>query len=161
MNNKPTTAEITLMAAGGVALLGSFLDWYSVDTAFGSGSANPWSEEGGFPTFAWVGIFGGAIAVLIALELFANVKLPTKVLNFTWPQIHFILADFAALLCISYLIAGSDQAIGFFLSLLASAGLVAGAIMLDKERPSGVRAAPVASPGAPPPMAPPPPPPPA
>lgn len=160
MNNKPTTAEIIILASGAVALVASFLAWYDLGS-FG-GSLSAW-DSGLFPLATYVGILGGAMAVVIALEAFANVKLPAKILSFSWPQIHLADAVFCALIALGFLIqdAGPDKGMGIMLSLLASAGLVAGAIMLDKERPGGVRVAPAASPGVPPPMAPPPPPPPA
>lgn len=155
MQNKPTTAEIVILASGAVALVFSFLDWVG-SRGFG---ASPWDDRLLFPTFAWVGIFGAVMAVVIALEVFASVKLPEKVHSFTWPQVHIALGIFTALLTVSFLLGGDNYEIGYFISLLASAGLVVGAFMLDKERPQGVRpASPQASPGAggPPPQSPPP-----
>ncbi len=158
MQNKPTTAEIVILASGAVALVFSFLDWAGI----GRFGASPWDGNLFFPTFAWVGIFGAAMAVVIALEVFATVKLPQKIHSFTWPQVHIVLGVFTALLTVSFLLgkpSGADYQIGYFISLLASAGLVVGAFMLDKERPQGVRpASPQASPGAggPPPQSPPP-----
>lgn len=161
MNNKPTTAEIIILVAGAAALVFSFLDW--LDAPFG-GSANAW-DDGFFPTYTWVGILGAVMAVVIVLEVFANVSLPDKVVGFTWPQVHLALAAYTVLITISFLIvekgSGVDMAIGYFISLVASIGLVVGAYMLGQERPAGMRAAPAAGPGpgpaVPPPPAPPPP----
>lgn len=158
MQDKPTTAEIVIMASGAGAIVFSFLDW--LDAGFGGGF-NAW-DDFFFPTYTWVGLFGVVMAVVIALEVFANVRLPDRVLGFTWPQIHVVLALYTALLVVSFLIldkSGGDMAIGFFLSLLASAGLVVGAFMLQNERPTGVRRASTGggqSPGSPPPSSPPP-----
>lgn len=163
MNNKPTTAEIIILAAGAAALVFSFLDW--LDFGF-AGGANAW-DDGFFPTYTLVGIIGAVMAVVVVLEVFANVQLPDRVVGFTWPQVHLALAVYTVLLTLSFLIiekGGADMAIGYFISLLASIGLVVGAYMLGQERPAGVRVAPAAGPGAapgtPPPAAPPPPPPP-
>lgn len=157
MQNKPTTAEIIILVAGAAALLFSFFDW--LDFGRFGGGANAW-DEGFLPTYTLVGIFGAGMAVFIALEIFANVKLPENVLGFSMPQVHLVLADYTALLTLSFLIvekSGADMGIGFFISLIASIGLVVGAFMLGKERPNGVRVAPAAGGGAaPPPQAPPP-----
>lgn len=140
MQGKPTTAEIVIIASGAVALVFSFLDWLD----FAGTGANAW-ESGFFPTYTLVGILGAAMAVVVALEAFAGTKLPRDVFGFTWPQIHLALGVYTALLSLSFLIVdkgGADMGIGFFLSLLASAGLVVGAVMLRNERPGGVRQAP-------------------
>ena len=97
MQNKPTTAEIIILAAGAAALLFSFFDW--LDFGFGGG-ANAW-DDGFMPTYTLVGIFGAGMAALIALEVFANVKLPDNVMGFSIPQVHMVLADYAALLTLS------------------------------------------------------------
>lgn len=147
MQGKPTTAEIVIIASGAVALVFSFLDW--IDVGFGGG-LNAW-DSGFFPTYTLVAILGAAMAVLVALEAFAGTKLPNEVFGFTWPQIHLALAVYTALLSLSFLIVdkgGADMGIGFFLSLVASAGLVVGAVMLRNERPGGVRQAPAGGGGA-------------
>ena len=160
MNNKPTTAEIVILAAGAAAVLFSFFDW--LDFGFG-GAANAW-DSGLFPTYTLIAILGAVMAVVIVLEVFANTKLPEGVLGFTWPQLHLVLAVYAALLAVSFLLVDkstADMAIGYFISLVAAIGLVVGAYMLGQERPAGVRTAPAAGPGpGMPPAAPQPPPPP-
>lgn len=157
MNNKPTTAEIIILAAGAAALVFSFLNWFGE----GDFGLNAW-DSGLFPIATYVGILGAVMAVVIALEVFANVNLPARVLSFSWAQVHLALAIFTALIALGFLVAdsGGDKGAGLMLSVLAAAGLVVGAIMLDKERPGGVRVGAPAGPGAAPPMAPPPPPPP-
>jgi DMSO/TMAO reductase YedYZ heme-binding membrane subunit len=123
------TPELIIVIAGAVALVGSFLDWFEV-AGFGG---NAWSDDLAFPTYAWVGIFGAVMAAQIALTSFANVDLPSDILGFTWSQIHLVLAFFCVLLTLSFLIGGEEQAIGFYLSLLASIALLVGAVMLRNE----------------------------
>ena len=128
MDKKLSQTELIIVIAGAVALLGSFLPWVDV----GGFSANAW-DDFAFPTYTWVGIFGVAMAAVILLRTFANVSLPAAILGFTWPQIHLILAIFAALIAVSFLIAGQDFGIGYWLSLLAAAGLVVGAVRMRSE----------------------------
>jgi hypothetical protein len=123
------TPQLIIVIGGAVALVASFLDWFDV-AGFGD---NAWSDSMLFPTFAWVGIFGAVMAAQIALTAFGNVNLPRDVLGFTWPQIHLVLALFCVILTISFLIGGEEQAIGFYLSLLASIALLVGAVMLRNE----------------------------
>jgi len=131
MNNNVTPPQIIIMAAGAVMLIGSFLDFFS--------GQNAWSS-GALPIItlaAWIGI---AMAVIIALQAFANVKLPDRVLTFTWPQLHLVLAVYAALLMLSWLllkVPGSlDRGAGFWLMFLGAAGLVVGAVMMRNESPA-------------------------
>ena len=131
MNNNVTPPQIIIMASGAVMLLGSFLKFFGDD--------NAWSS-GGLPIVtlaAWIGI---AMAVLIALQAFANVKLPDRVLTFTWPQLHLVLAAYAALLMIGWLLlkypVSLDRGIGFWLMFLGAAGLVVGAVMMRNESPA-------------------------
>jgi hypothetical protein len=133
VKDKLTTAQIVILASGAVAFIASFLPWVSVDNAFVDISANAWDGDLLWPTFWWVGIFGLVMAVQIALTAFGSVNLPDRVLGFTWPQIHLVLSIFTVLLTVSFLIGGDNTAFGFWLSLLASVGLVVGAYMLQSE----------------------------
>jgi hypothetical protein len=76
------------------------------------------------------------MGVQIALAKFANVNFPDRILGFSWPQIHLALGIFAVLLGIGYLltdVGGLDKGIGLWLALLASIGLVVGAVLLNNE----------------------------
>jgi hypothetical protein len=137
VKEKLTTAQIVILASGAVAFIASFLPWVSVDTPFSDFTANAW--DGDFlvwPTFWWVGIFGLLMAVQVALTAFASVSFPDNVLGFSWPQIHLMLSIFTVLLTVSFLIGGDSKGFGFWLSLLASIGLVVGAYMLQSETDS-------------------------
>jgi hypothetical protein len=122
----PTTAEIVIMGAGAAALVGSFLHFY-IGTSSWNGAI--------FPVFTMVGIFGAIMAAQIALTKYANVSLPDKVAGLTWPQIHFVLGFYCAVLMISQLINGtSGTKIGFWVMLAGGIGLLVGAVLLGKER---------------------------
>jgi len=143
MSTQPKPSEIVIMASGAVAFIFSFFDW------FGEGvfSINGWDSDLTFPLGSYIAIFGLVMAVQIALTRFANVDMPDRVLGFTWPQIHLVLAVFAGLLAIGWLIISEDAKFGFWLTLLGAVGLVVGAFMLHSESKTTATTAP----GAPPP----------
>ena len=129
-NSKLTPGQIVIVAGGAVALIGSFLAWVDV-SGF---TANAW-DDNLFPTYTWPAIFGVAMAAIVLLTTFANVSLPARPLGFTWEQIFLVLGAFAALITFSFLIAGEEFGIGFFLSFLAAIGLLVGAVMVWRESP--------------------------
>jgi len=136
MNEKPTPAEIVIMASGAVALIFSFFDFYSFDAPFGgSDGVSAW-DGALFPLATYMAIIGVIMGAVIALERFANVKPPDRVFTFTWPQVHLALAVFAFLVGLGFLIVDSagDKAVGFWLMFIASIGLVVGAVLLMRER---------------------------
>jgi hypothetical protein len=131
-NQKPTTAELTIMIAGAVMLVGSFISFYS-----GSGSSSAWSS-GLFPVATLLPLYGLIMGGEIALTKFAGVKLPERIASFTWEQIHLALAIFAAVIAVCFLIIKNPGlGGGVFIELVAAAGLVYGAVMLQKERDTG------------------------
>ncbi len=135
MKSKPTTAQIVIMASGAVCLLFSFFNFYKVDFGGQTEGTSAWGS-GLFPLATYVAIIGLVMAGVVALTVFAGVSLPAEILGFTWKQIHLALAFFAALLMLGFLIVdkGSlDLGIGYFFMLLGAAGLLAGAIMLQRE----------------------------
>ena len=128
---KPTTAELTIMIAGAVMLVGSFVSFYS------GGSSSAWSS-GLFPIATLLPLYGVIMGGEIALTKFAGVKLPERIATFTWEQIHLALAIFAALIAVCFLITNNPGlGAGVFIELVAAAGLVYGAITLQKERNTG------------------------
>ncbi len=131
MDKQPTPGEIVIMASGAVALIFSFFDFY--EGPFDSGFS-AWSSSL-FPLATYIAIIGVIMAAQVALTKFANVTLPDRVGGFTWPQIHLVLAFFTVLIAVGFLIVDlGDRAVGFWLSLIASIGLLVGAILLTKER---------------------------
>jgi hypothetical protein len=126
---QPTPGEITIMVAGAVMLIASFLDF--------AGDTSAWGE-GAFPIVTLIVIYGVLMALQIALTKYANVSLPDRVGTFTWEQVHLLLAVFALLMSLGWLISGiRDKGAGLWLLLLASIALVVGAVMLQRERNTG------------------------
>src|SRR5882672_6915532 len=82
----PTPAEITIMAAGAVMLIFSFLDFATKTSAWGSHL---------FPIATLLPLYGLVMAIHIALTKFASVKVPDSVLGFTWEQVHLALGAMA------------------------------------------------------------------
>ena len=91
-----------------------------------------------FPIFTFVWLFGVVAGLHIALTKFANVDLPERLLDFTWAQIHLVLAGFAAVVMIAWLVTSDtvDKGIGFWLLLLGSIALAVGAVLRLQESPS-------------------------
>jgi hypothetical protein len=128
-NQPPTPGEIVIMAAGAVMLIASFLDFSGDTSAWGSGA---------FPVATLIVIYGIIMATQVALARFANANLSDRVAGFTWEQVHLLLAVFAFLMALGWLISGiSDKGVGLWLLFLGSIALVAGAVMLQRERNTG------------------------
>ena len=140
MKTQPKPSQIVIMASGAVCFIFSFLAFVKVpgDSKGGWGS-------GIFPFGAFVGIFGLACAVVVALALFSDVKLPDNVLTFNTKQLLFILAFTSAVIMISFLLIdyfGADKGIGLYLCLLGSIGLVVGTVMELLDTSTGTTAPP-------------------
>ncbi|MEJ7844054.1 MAG: hypothetical protein WKF93_00280 [Acidimicrobiales bacterium] len=131
MADSPSTPEIVIMAAGGVALLGSFLPFVDVGGEFGV-TISAWGD-GLLPIATYVAIFGVLQALAVALPRFAGMDVPRNVAGFTLLQVHLALGFFSALIMIGYLIVNDAKGIGFWLMFLAAAGLLAGAVLLQRE----------------------------
>ena len=122
-------AQVVIVASGIVAFIASFLPWVDVFDE----TRSAWSDDLVFPTYTWVGIAGAIMAIVVLLEVFTTIRFPNMVGGFTWRQIHLVLSLLAVLLVISFLIAAEDFGFGFWLSLIASIGLLVGAIMLGRD----------------------------
>lgn len=124
MKRQPTVAEAILFVSGAVMLLFSFFDFWGI----GDLGDNAWGAS--FPLTTYASLFGGAIAVLIALMVFAGTKLPDRVLGFTWTQLFFMASVFSFLLMFGFLVGDMpDMKIGGTFNFLGSIGLVVGSTM--------------------------------
>jgi hypothetical protein len=145
MDKKVSPGQITVMAAGFVVLVGSFLAFYSYDAPSvhiggqtiggGSHSVSAWGS-GLFPVATLIVIFGVLMAAIVAVTAFAKVDLPEHVAGFTMDQILLVLGAFSALLALAYLLVdkgGASYGIGYWLTLLGSLGLLAGAVLTERE----------------------------
>ena len=139
MDRQVKPSDIVLMVSGAVALIFSFLPWF--DMPEGIGDINAWDTDLTFPLGTYIPLIGLILGGHVALTRLATVNMPDRVLGFTWPQIHLILAIFAGLLALGWLIVdptdgAADKGIGLWLCILASIGLVVGAVMeyMEGER---------------------------
>jgi hypothetical protein len=132
-NVKPQ--QIVLLASGAVLFLFSFFAFVTF-SGFGSSiSRNAWSGDLGLsPLSIFPALLGLAVAGLVAAVAFGNVKLPDRVLTLTWPQLFFT-AGFASFFILFGLFltietpGGVSFGFGFWLMLLASIGILVGAVM--------------------------------
>jgi hypothetical protein len=144
---KLSTANIVILVSGVVILIASFLPFIKWPSPY-SHSYSAWSK-GGFLIATIPALLGVAMAVQVGIQGFASgVKMPEKVLGFSWTQIHLVFAFQATIMMIAFLIrdtGGLDRGIGLYLMLLAAIGLLVGAILRLQEKPAGA-----APPSAPP-----------
>ena len=146
---KVSTANLVILVAGAVMLIGSFLAFnkFSVkstligDVRVGGGSVSysAWSSH--FFLIATIpALLGIVMAAQIAIVAFASgVKLPDRVLGLNWNQIHLILAFQATIMMLAFLLqdtAPLDKGIGLFLMLIAAIALLVGAVLRMQEAPS-------------------------
>jgi hypothetical protein len=125
-DKQPTPGEIAIMVAGAVMLIASFLEFAGDTSSWGSGA---------FPIATLIPIYGIVMALQVALTKFANVNLPDRVAGFTWEQVHLVLSAFALLMSLGWIVSGIDgKGVGLWLLFVGSIGLVAGAVMLQRER---------------------------
>jgi hypothetical protein len=130
VDQKVTPGEIVVMASAGVALIASFLPFYS-----NGDDSNAW-DEGLFPVATLITLFLLAAGGLVALTKFANVRID-NVLGFGLLQIVLILGFFGALIAVAFLFAerlGFDLGFGYFILLIAGIASVAGTVVMMNER---------------------------
>lgn len=121
---QPSPGHWAMIGGGVVALIGSFLD--------ASGDSSAWGK-GAFPIVTLIPLYAVIVGVLVALTLFANVKLPTNVLGFSWNQIYLVLGFFASLMALFWLVAAEDVGAGLWLMLLGSIAVLVGAVLSERE----------------------------
>ena len=124
------------MVAGVVALVASFLDFYT-DPLNGF---SVWSS-GLFPAYTLMAVFVILMAIQVALAKLTSAR-PEPPLGFTWEQVHLVLGFFAMVYAIAFLLTdrgvGTDLGIGFWGILVACVAAFVGAVLLRRER-GGIR----------------------
>lgn len=171
MKKQITVATLVMGVGAVVVLIFSFLDFYSAP--IGDAGESAWSGDLLFPATIIPVILAVATIVFIVLEL-TGVKLPDKVLTFTWPQIYATWGISAGGIMLGWLFTApgeSDRGAGLILMLIGSLAMAAGSIMgllgmgtnmvnipTGSSTPTTPGAPPQGAPGFPP-TAPPPPPP--
>lgn len=127
--SSPTPAELTILTAGAVMLIGSFFDF--------AGSINAWGTFL-FPVATLLPLYGTIMALQIGLTKFANVRLPDQVVGFTWEQVHLVLGVLAGCMAVGWLITDiASKGFGFWLEVLGGIAIAAGAVVLQRERNTG------------------------
>jgi len=127
MKKQITVANLIMGIGGLVVLIFSFLDFYSS----GDEGRNAWSGDLFFPASIIPVILAVAMVVFVVLDLL-GVKLPDKVLTFTWPQIYATWGISAAGIMLGWLFTSPftlDKGAGLILMLLGSLAMAAGSIM--------------------------------
>ena len=124
MKNKVTVADLIMGIGGLVTFIFSFLAFYK----FGDTSINAWDTDGVAFASTLPAILGLAMAVWIGLEL-AGVNLPDQVLTYTPTQLKGTWAIAAGGIMLSWLSTDGDKGAGFFLMLVGSLAMSAGAVM--------------------------------
>jgi hypothetical protein len=113
-----------LIAGGAVLFISSLLNWRDSRLTSSSGLATDYTGLQGL----WVLLIGAGIAVLVALQTFANVNLPARVIGFTWNQLYMVFG-LAAFLITFGLQFADRVAFGVTLGWIAAAVVVAGAFL--------------------------------
>jgi hypothetical protein len=128
-NKSPTSAELTILVAGGVMLVASFLDF--------RGDTSVWGRYL-FPFAALLPIYGLIMAVQVALTALAGLKLPARIAGFTWEQVHLVLGLMAGLMAVSWMVTNTGKKpIGQWLEIAGGIALAVGALNMQRERRTG------------------------
>ena len=128
-NKSPTPAELTILIAGGVMLIASFLDF--------AGDTSTWGSYV-FPVATLLPLYGAVMALQIVLSTLAGLRLPRRVIGFTWEQVHLLLGLFAGAMAVGWLISDvTAKGIGFWLEVAGGIALAVGAVRMQRERRTG------------------------
>jgi drug/metabolite transporter (DMT)-like permease len=127
-NTQPSPGAWAMIGGGAVTLIGSFLEFASDTSAWGTGA---------FPIVTLIPIYATVVGVLVALKTFGNVNLPAQVLGFTWNQLFLVLGFFAALMSLFWLVAAENTGVGLLLMLIGSVAVAVGAFLTEKEAAPG------------------------
>jgi hypothetical protein len=147
VSKKFTASDIVILASAVVLLIASFLTWID----FGSprfpisqqalqqlgvdiprGTENAWDH---FPGFVYPLIAGVIAGVQVVMEK-VRPQMPGNVAGFSWTQIDLLLGIWALLSVIAVAFEDfgyGDKGIGLWLTLIAAAGLLVGAILRLRE----------------------------
>jgi hypothetical protein len=141
--NKMPLGEKIIVPAALVLLIDSFLPWYHVSYdlgVLGSGSVNRsgWQSPGAIWSILAV-LCGIAMATIIILQRFTNVKMPALPQGLTWARVQAGLAGVAVLCILIKLINESSHlGFGFFIGIICVAALAAGAGLLFQAEREGM-----------------------
>jgi hypothetical protein len=148
VSKKFTASDIVILASAVVLLVASFLTWIDFGSpTFGAippqliqqlgidiprGTENAWDH---FPGFVYPLIAGVIAGVQVVMEK-VRPEMPSHVGGFSWTQIHLLLGIWALLSVIAVAFEDfgyGDKGIGLWLTLVAAAALLVGAILRSRE----------------------------
>jgi hypothetical protein len=125
----PTTAELTILIAGAVMLVASFLPF-----AF---DHNAWSAFL-FPLATLLPLYGVIMATHIGVTKYLGANLPPKVFGFTWEQLHLVLGLLAGAMAVGWFVTNvGKRGVGMWFEIIGGLALAAGAVNLQRERNTG------------------------
>jgi len=131
MPKKISVANLIMLAGGVVTLLFSFFDFFGADSDFADVGFSAWSTD----AFAFVSTIPAILAIVmiawVVCEL-VGVKLPDNVLTFNNAQMKATWGITAAAVMLAFLtvdLGVYDKQFGFFLMLIGSLAMAAGAVM--------------------------------
>ena len=126
--------EKIIIVAGLVLFIDGFLPWYSWDAGpFGSFSRNGWQSPGALWSMLAV-LIGLAMGAVVVLKGLTEVEIPDNVGGVSWPKI-LLGGGVAALVLvvIKFLNESSSMGFGFYVGIIAAAGLAAAGFLMYRE----------------------------
>jgi disulfide bond formation protein DsbB len=152
-SRKLAPANVVILVAGVLMLIGSFLAFYKSETnGVSVAEVNAW-DHGLFMIATLPALLGTVMALQIVLVAFGNITMPNRVLSLTWDQFHLVTALQTLVLMVGFLVrARVDEVVfethievifgaGFWLMLVGAVGLVLGAFMRlapSRRRPRAI-----------------------
>jgi hypothetical protein len=137
-NSKLTPGNLTILIAGVVGFIASFLPFYS----FHGFTASAWNSSSFLLGNATLpALFGLIMALHVAGTSFANMTFPPRVAGFSWNQVHLLLGFQSTVMMVCWLARDKSVlsfGVGFTVMLLAAVGLLVGAIMRSREPASTI-----------------------
>jgi len=127
--NAPTPGELTILIAGSVMFVASFLTFAFGNSAWGAFL---------FPLSTLLPLYGVVMAAHIALTKYAGANLRPRVFGFTWEQIHLVLGLLAGFMAIGWFVTNvGTRGVGLWIEVIGGIALAAGAVTLQRERNTG------------------------
>ena len=134
----PSPANLVTIGAGLFMLLASFMTFYKFSALGTSGEFSAWSSTLFFPVSIIPVVFGVVLAAHAGITSFApQVKVPEKLFGFEWNQVHLVLGAQSTIMMLAFFLQNRGPyfglGTGFLLMLLASIGLLVGAVLRTRE----------------------------
>jgi hypothetical protein len=131
MKKQITVASLVMGVGALVVLIFSFLTFYE-SSASSEFSSNAWGGDIGLAPMTFLPVLLAIVLLVLVILDLTGVKLPEKVLTFTWPQIYVFLGISTAGMMLGWLLTspeGLDKGAGLILMLLGSLAMAAGSVM--------------------------------